>query len=142
MQFLNAAPDLGQYVLDIVATNMDWPGAQQLADRIKKTLPKNFLSVEDREKISEEEAAMEPSEPTPEQMAADQQIAVENAKAEAEMAKAEADQAKAKADIAMAEAKMKEAEAMMRAAGPDAEEHLRNMVASAIAEYVEEQGNG
>lgn len=38
-----AAPQLMQIAGDLMVRNMDWPGAQEIADRIKKTLPPNIV---------------------------------------------------------------------------------------------------
>lgn len=37
--FVQAVPQAGQVMLDLVARNMDWPGADDIADRLKKMLP-------------------------------------------------------------------------------------------------------
>ena len=37
--FIQAVPEAGQLVMDLVAKNMDWPGAEDFADRLKKALP-------------------------------------------------------------------------------------------------------
>ena len=39
MMFVQANPQAAQYVLDLIAKNMDWPGAEQFAERFKKMLP-------------------------------------------------------------------------------------------------------
>jgi hypothetical protein len=39
MMFVQAHPEAAQFVLDLVAKNMDWPGAEQFAERFKKMLP-------------------------------------------------------------------------------------------------------
>ncbi len=39
MSFLQAYPNAAPIIGDLFAKNMDWPGAQEIADRLKKTLP-------------------------------------------------------------------------------------------------------
>lgn len=39
MQFIAAVPDAGRVSGDLIAKNMDWPGAEELAERLKKMLP-------------------------------------------------------------------------------------------------------
>lgn len=39
MQFVQAVPQAAALVGDLVARNMDWPGAEEIADRLKRTLP-------------------------------------------------------------------------------------------------------
>jgi hypothetical protein len=84
-----ADPALMPTAGDLVYRNMDWPGAQEIADRRRRTIPPEILG-------DEEEAEQPPQPPTPEQ--------------EVDMAKAQADLAKAQADQEMARAKQAEAE--------------------------------
>jgi hypothetical protein len=39
MQFIQAIPGAGQFIGDLVAKNMDWPGADKIAARLQKLLP-------------------------------------------------------------------------------------------------------
>lgn len=39
LMFVQANPDSAQFVLDLIAKNMDWPGAEQFSERFKKMLP-------------------------------------------------------------------------------------------------------
>lgn len=39
IEFTRALPETGKFVADLIAKNMDWPGSQDFADRIRKTLP-------------------------------------------------------------------------------------------------------
>lgn len=39
MQFSQAVPQIASICADIIVRNMDWPGAQELSDRLKKALP-------------------------------------------------------------------------------------------------------
>jgi len=39
LEMARAAPQIMQAAPDIIAKNMDWPGAQEIAERLKKTLP-------------------------------------------------------------------------------------------------------
>lgn len=39
LDMARAAPQIMQAAPDIIAKNMDWPGSQEIADRLKKTLP-------------------------------------------------------------------------------------------------------
>ena len=42
VQFVQAYPDVFPMIGDLLAENMDWPGAQQVAARLKKSLPPNL----------------------------------------------------------------------------------------------------
>jgi len=39
LQFIQAVPDSAPIIGDLVAKNMDWPGADQIAERLRKLLP-------------------------------------------------------------------------------------------------------
>ena len=143
MEFVQAVPQSGQVVLDLIAKNMDWPGSQEIAKRLKKTLPPGML---DPDEMKEE--GIEPPQLTPEQQTEVAKAEADKAKAEAELQKlqieseaakiqAEADKATAQANIAEAQAKMAEIEQNAQAAGQDSiEETVRNLVAEAMAEFM------
>ena len=99
MQFVQAAPSIAPAILDELAKNMDWPGADKIAERLRKMVPRGLLTQREAANLPEQE-------PTPEQQA-------EMAKANAEMASAKAEEARAAADTAMAEAKSLEAQAKL-----------------------------
>lgn len=42
MDFARSAPQVAQSCADLIVKNMDWPGAQDIADRLKKMLPPNL----------------------------------------------------------------------------------------------------
>lgn len=56
MQFMQAVPQAAQAAGDLIARNMDWPGADVIADRLKKVLPPNLTEGEE-EPTEEEQAA-------------------------------------------------------------------------------------
>lgn len=123
MTLLQTAPEMMGVIGDLVAKNMDWPGAYEIAERIKKTIPKELLETED------DAAEGEEAEPTEEQIAEQQAMAQQQQMAEAQMqmqmrmAEIELEQAEAdllikqestraaKADADAAEAKAREADA-------------------------------
>ena len=43
MQFVTRMPESAKVVSDLIAKNMDWPGAEQFASRLAKTIPPQFL---------------------------------------------------------------------------------------------------
>ncbi len=49
MDAVQVWPQLLQIAGDIVAKAQDWPGADDLAERLKKTIPQQFLDPEDRQ---------------------------------------------------------------------------------------------
>ncbi len=48
--FIQAIPAAGPLVADLVAKNMDWPGADEFAERLKLLLPPGTIEEEDPEK--------------------------------------------------------------------------------------------
>lgn len=47
MQFMQANPQAGMAIMDLVAENMDWPGAQEISERLKKLLPPQLQDHDD-----------------------------------------------------------------------------------------------
>jgi hypothetical protein len=39
LDFVRTAPDAARFVIDLIAENMDWPGATKIANRLRKLLP-------------------------------------------------------------------------------------------------------
>jgi hypothetical protein len=39
LSLVQSAPNVGQFIMDIVVRNMEWPGANEIADRLQKMLP-------------------------------------------------------------------------------------------------------
>lgn len=138
IQFAQAVPSSAAVIADLIAQNMDFPGADIMAERLKKIVPPNVLSSEERKAIAED--MPEQTEPTPEQQLHAQELAVRDKEADAKLASAQADIEEAKADTFKAQletddAKKKLAEIERGAAGGDqAYQQVRELVAQAIAE--------
>ena len=49
LELSRAYPTLMQVAGDLLVKNMDWPGAQEIAERLKKTLPPSIAESDDRE---------------------------------------------------------------------------------------------
>ncbi|MCK4621295.1 MAG: hypothetical protein KAT62_03670 [Desulfuromonadales bacterium] len=131
MQFAQAVPAAASLLSDLIAKNMDWPGADEISKRLQKTLPPGILSPEEQEAAG---VSTEPPPPTPEQQAA-------MAQAEADIAKAQADTAMAEAKTMEAQAKITEIEQAASVAGPGTiQETVRNLVADALAELMSQSG--
>lgn len=56
--FVQAIPQAAPMVADLIATNMDWPGAQEFAERLRKLLPPGTIEEDDPEKMEAEQAAL------------------------------------------------------------------------------------
>lgn len=52
MDAVQVFPQLMQVAGDLVAKAQDWPGADELAERLKKTIPQEFLKEEDKDKTA------------------------------------------------------------------------------------------
>lgn len=126
MQFVQAMPSAGGVIMDLIAKNMDWPGASDIAERLRKILPPGILSKQEME-----EEGIEPPQPTP----ADEIAMVQ---AQAEQAKAQAEIATAQAKTAEAQQKLAEINALaeLQGAGSPAE-FIKNLVADAMAELIQ-----
>lgn len=44
MQLIQTAPQVAQYILHLVVRNMDWPGAEQIAEQLERLLPAHLRS--------------------------------------------------------------------------------------------------
>lgn len=46
LELVRIAPQVAGAAMDLIVANMDWPGAEKIAERLKKTLPPNLLQGE------------------------------------------------------------------------------------------------
>lgn len=78
MDAVQVWPQLLQVAGDLVAKAQDWPGADDLAERLKKTIPQQFLDPEDREgpdpQVQQMEMAMQALMQENQQLKADKEI--------------------------------------------------------------------
>ena len=100
MDFAKAVPEAAVAIGDLIAKNMDWPGSEVIAERLKKLLPPG-LAEEDEDPDEEELAAREQ-----EQQAAQQQQQLEQMAVELELAGKQAELAKIEAEIAKSQAQV------------------------------------
>tara|TARA_R110002153_G_C13332570_1_gene498445 strand:+ start:9398 stop:11494 length:2097 start_codon:yes stop_codon:yes gene_type:complete len=147
IQFAQAVPAAAAVMADLIAQNMDWPGSDVITERLKKIMPPEVLTNEEREKLAED--MPEQPEPTPEQQLQMKELEVRGmeadvgaAQAQADMAKSEAATAKAQADTLIAEMKTQEAQLKLQAidqgvmAGSDGYAQVKELVAQAVAELL------
>lgn len=116
MEAIQVAPQLMEVAGDLIVSSQDWPGAQQIAERLKKAMPPELT-------------AKEGAEPTPEQLQqmqlAEQQRQVEQAAAE-EAAELQSEMqklalAEKDAQVLLLQAQAREADARADKAESDAE---------------------
>lgn len=72
MEAVQVWPQLIQVAGDVIAKAQDWPGADVLADRLLKTIPPQYLSQEEQQKLQQEGGGAQPPI-SPEQIQAIQQ---------------------------------------------------------------------
>lgn len=104
--FLQALPESAPLILDLVAKGQDWPMADEIAKRVRATLPPQILAIEQAEKqgMSPEEAqaaAQQAAQPPP-----DPNLVKVQAQIEMDQAKMQMDGQKAQSDLALQEAKI------------------------------------
>ncbi|MEY8206115.1 MAG: portal protein [Bermanella sp.] len=150
IQFAQAVPSSAAVIVDLIALNMDWPGADAIAERLKKIVPPNVLTAAEREKLAEDEPEQE--QPNPEQQLQMKELEVRGIEAEskmeavqADMAKSQAVAEKAQADTVIAQMKTQEAELKLQAIeqgaaeGNVAMQQVKELVAQAVAELVNQK---
>lgn len=93
MEAIQVAPQLMQVAGDIIVKAQDWPGAQELGDRLRKTIPPQYLEGE-----KDENGQPIPSGPDPQT----QQV-IQQCMAQIQQLSAENQQLKGEADIKMAQ---------------------------------------
>lgn len=102
MQFVQSFPTAGQVAGDLIAKAMDWPDADKLAERLKKTLPPGMIDPQDmdpqQQQSMQQGMRAQQAQMQMQQQAA--QIAMQKNKAEADEAKADAEKARFEADKA------------------------------------------
>ena len=63
MAFVEAVPNAAAVISDLIAENMDWPGADLIAERLRKTLPAGMIEKDTKDMTPEEmEAEMAQNE--------------------------------------------------------------------------------
>lgn len=136
MQFAAAVPQAGAVMADLIAQNMDWPGADTIAERLKKIVPPNVLTTEERERIAEDMPEQE--EPTPEQQIQMAELEAKGKQAEADIAEAEADMFKAQLETDDAKKALAQIEQLANG-GDSMAQNVRELVAETIAEIMANQ---
>jgi hypothetical protein len=58
MEFVRAMPQAGALVADLIAKNQDWPGSEEMATRLAKSLPANLLTPDQKDVPPQIQAAM------------------------------------------------------------------------------------
>lgn len=96
MQFIQAYPQAASLAGDLIAKNMDWPGADDIAKRLKTLLPPQIQMKE--ASPEEQQELQEMMGPSPEQQIEQQKLALEQQKGMLQQMKLELDAIKAKGE--------------------------------------------
>ena len=131
MDFVKAVPMAGQSIMDLIAKTMDWPGADEIAERLRKLIPPNLLENEQGEDGF-----------TPAQVEGMVQQAVQQMAQQFQQSMEASEQAvKAQeVEIKQFDAETKRMSAMMSSM-PD-EGQIREIVGKALAEFVSQMQSG
>ena len=106
MQFVQAVPNAGAVIGDLIAKNADWPGADEIADRLKKALPPGMAGDQQQQPDPAQQQQMQ------QQMAMQQrQMEAANIAQELEIRTATAKALQAEAQAAKAQAEASAAQA-------------------------------
>ena len=106
-QLAQAYPPLMQLAGDLVVGSMDFPGAEQVAARLKRSIPPQITTDPESEEGQQMQAQQQAQQAQQQQMAQQAmqaKLSVEQGKIEAENAKSQATIAKANADVLKARA--------------------------------------
>lgn len=74
--FVQAVPNSAPLISDLIAKNMDWPGASEIAERLQKTLPPGLADTDDGNPAM----PPQPPQPSPRDMLEMKKIDLENKK--------------------------------------------------------------
>jgi len=94
MQFMQAMPETSQVVADLIAKAMDWPGSDEIAKRLKKTLPPGIAEDEDGEQQQQQA-------PNPELIKAQQDMQIKQAELQQKEAEAQREHQRKVAEMEM-----------------------------------------
>lgn len=135
MTLIQTSPDLMGVIGDLVAKNMDWPGAYEIAERMKAAMkaqnPALFADEQEEGEEGGEGAPVDPAQQQAMQQAAMQQEMQAKAM-QTELAEGEAKLAKAQSEARAAEANADQAEANARAANAKAQQAEAEAEASGL----------
>ena len=59
MDFARALPNAAALIMDLIAKNQDWPGAEEMATRLAKAIPPQFLTPDQKDVPPQVQALMQ-----------------------------------------------------------------------------------
>lgn len=115
MAFLQAVPQAGPMVADLIAKMQDWPEADRVAERLRKMLPPGMAEDDDQGPEAMQAQQMAQAQQAQQMQAQQQAMQMEQAKIEAEIRKAQAEAVEAEADAMKAQIEAQMMAAQMNA---------------------------
>ena len=135
MQFVQAFPAAGAVVGDLIAKSMDWPGAEDIAKRLKAALPPEL--ADDEEELTEEEYIARQEQAEQARLREQEAYEIEKAGKVADIEEKLANAQKTMADIRASFAK-----AAKDAAEAEAQEIENDAVESGMSQLIEQLSAG
>lgn len=137
IKFMQAMPQLGSLIADLAVKNMDWPGADEIAARLKRALPPAITN--DPDSPEGQQAAQQAQQQQSQQQGMQQQLI--QAKIQTEQGKNEAAQAKSGAEVVKAKAEVIKAQADVQQASIDVQGKHLDHVSKVIEATAPMEGN-
>lgn len=112
LKFAQAMPQEASLISDLLVKNMDWPGADEVAARLKRALPPQITIDPDSpegKQMAQQAQAQQQQQQQMQQQAMQSHIQIEQGKNQAEMAKSNASVVKSQAEVVKAKADVIEA---------------------------------
>lgn len=106
MKFAQALPQQASLIADLIAKNSDWPGSDEIAERLKNALPPQITTDPDSpegQQAKQQAAQQQQQQQQMQQQLIQGKIQAEQGKNQASMAKSQAEQVKADASVKIAQ---------------------------------------
>ncbi|MBL4753624.1 MAG: hypothetical protein JKY52_08550 [Flavobacteriales bacterium] len=150
MQFGAAFPQASPFIADLVAMNMDWPGAEEIAERLRKMLPEGLVEGDDEDSSPEELQAKQAQAEAAQQQQQLQQagIALQMAEMQAKVEKLQSEAQENSADTANKQADTAQKVLDMAMQTGQFEQMVRSHIAQQLVDVLNQQsiapapGNG
>ena len=116
MEFVRVNPQAGMVISDLIAKNMDWPGSDEIADRLKRMLPPGIASDTQDPQAQQQQAMQAQAQQAAQQQQqamAQEQASVDTQLKQSQALKAQADAARAQSQAVEIQQRVAATHAMM-----------------------------
>jgi predicted small secreted protein len=146
MEMTRVAPDFMKVAGDVIVRNMDWPGAQEIADRIKKAMPPELVGDDGDQQIPPKVQAMIQQVQAAEQAIAEQgqllqakaqELATKDQELQSTQVEVKAALTELRAQDKVMKAEMKAAQAEMRMQASEMDNGQEQEAAQMLMRYTE-----